>query len=75
MDENTVLVETRELTKIYGNGDEVVALDHVNMTIQRGEFVAVMGPSGSGKSTLLTLKQVTRLASPNHHLYSSLCSM
>ncbi len=55
MDENTVLVETRELTKIYGNGNEVVALDHVNMTIQRGEFVAVMGPSGSGKSTLLNM--------------------
>ena len=55
MIENTVLVETRELTKIYGNGNEVVALDHVNMTIQRGEFVAVMGPSGSGKSTLLNM--------------------
>ena len=54
-DENTVLVETRELTKIYGNGNEVVALDHVSMTIQRGEFVAVMGPSGSGKSTLLNM--------------------
>ena len=55
MAENTVLVETRELTKIYGNGNEVVALDHVSMTIQRGEFVAVMGPSGSGKSTLLNM--------------------
>ena len=55
MDENTVLVETRELTKIYGNGNEVMALDHVSMTIQRGEFVAVMGPSGSGKSTLLNM--------------------
>ena len=55
MIENTVLVETRELTKIYGNGNEVVALDHVSMTIQRGEFVAVMGPSGSGKSTLLNM--------------------
>ena len=55
MIENTVLVETRELTKTYGNGNEVVALDHVSMTIQRGEFVAVMGPSGSGKSTLLNM--------------------
>lgn len=55
MTQNTVLVESRELTKIYGNGNQVVALDHVSMTIQRGEFVAVMGPSGSGKSTLLNM--------------------
>lgn len=55
MNQNSLLVETRELTKIYGNGNQVLALDHVNMTIQRGEFVAVMGPSGSGKSTLLNM--------------------
>lgn len=49
------IIETRNLVKIYGNGNEVRALDRVNMQVARGEFVAVMGPSGSGKSTLLNM--------------------
>lgn len=55
MSDNTFLVETRELTKVYGNGNEVVALDHVNFVVESGEYMAVMGPSGSGKSTLLNM--------------------
>ncbi|MBN1935532.1 MAG: ABC transporter ATP-binding protein [Anaerolineae bacterium] len=49
------IIETRNLVKIYGNGNEVRALDGVDIYIGRGEFVAVMGPSGSGKSTLLNM--------------------
>lgn len=48
------ILETKELKKIYGEGENAVhALDGVNFTVQKGEFVAIVGMSGSGKSTLL----------------------
>jgi putative ABC transport system ATP-binding protein len=63
------LLELKEISKIYGFGDATtVALDEVDLNVDKGEFVAVMGPSGSGKSTLMNM--IGLLDRPTHGGYS-----
>jgi putative ABC transport system ATP-binding protein len=55
-EQNMSNIQVEKLTKTYGSGaTAITALDHVNMIIKEGEFVAIMGPSGCGKSTLMHL--------------------
>ncbi len=50
------ILRVENLTKTYGNGEEQInAVDHINFSVEKGEFVAIVGASGSGKSTLLHL--------------------
>jgi putative ABC transport system ATP-binding protein len=51
--ERSPAVSCRKLTKIYGGGEQVIALDGVDLEVAPGEFLGVLGPSGGGKSTLL----------------------
>ncbi|MCL1830535.1 MAG: ABC transporter ATP-binding protein, partial [Oscillospiraceae bacterium] len=50
------MIEMNQVTKIYNVGDEdVCALNRVDLSIERGEFISIIGPSGSGKSTLMNI--------------------
>lgn len=62
------LIELNEVSKVYGFGDaSTLALDEATLTIEKGEFVAVMGPSGSGKSTLMNV--IGLLDRPSHGVF------
>jgi len=62
------IIELQDVSKLFGFGDATtVALDEINLSIDAGEFIAVMGPSGSGKSTLMNV--IGLLDRPTHGVY------
>ena len=66
----SALIELRGITKIYGQGQaSFKALHGVNMTIEQGDFVAIMGPSGSGKSTAMNILGCLDVPSGGEYLF------
>lgn len=62
------LIELSEISKLYGFGDATtLALDEINLSVEKGEFLAIMGPSGCGKTTLMNI--IGLLDRPTHGIY------
>ena len=56
MNDPSIRIKLKNVTKRFGIGDaEISALDNVDLTVKKGEFIAIMGPSGCGKTTLLNM--------------------
>lgn len=65
------LIELEGITRTYGSGEALVrALDGVDLTVEKGEFVAIMGPSGSGKSTAMNIIGCLDRPSGGHHRFN-----
>ena len=64
------LLRLIDVSKIYGTGESAVAaLSHINVSIQPGEFVAIMGPSGSGKSTMMNILGCLDAPTSGHYYF------
>ncbi len=67
------LIQFRQVSKFYGRGEATIrALDHVDLSISRGEFVSVMGPSGSGKSTCMNIIGGLDVPSTGEYLFQGI---
>lgn len=67
------LIEFRQVSKFYGRGEATIrALDHVDLSISRGEFVSIMGPSGSGKSTCMNIIGGLDVPSAGEYLFQGI---
>lgn len=68
-----VVLQLEDITKVYGQGDaEVRALDGVSLTVEDGDYVAIMGASGSGKSTLMNIVGALDIATSGRYLLDGL---
>jgi putative ABC transport system ATP-binding protein len=70
---SSALLDLRDVRKVYGAGEAaVVALDGINLSINSGEFVAVLGPSGSGKSTAMNILGCLDTPTSGHYYFRGL---